>query len=189
MDPGWFVHEIYERTQHCDFPPLVTTCSDGDNGGWFRNQQWDSNFWGVFYQPLMERVREGTAGFQPTFIHDYLDRYGAHGHVIVRTGAWNTGDHSGVGFVQWTGSQMQKDAFMRVDEVSKAIHDLRWQEGERGWPNPETGKLLEESMWRLLRAETSCHFYWGENWVPRVHSDLDQALHLLRQARETIASA
>lgn len=189
MDPGWFIHEVYERTQHCDFPPLVTTCSDGDNGGWFRNGQWDSNFWGVFYQPLMGRVREGTAGFRPTFIHDYLDQHGAHGHVIVRTGAWNTGEHSGVGFVQWTGSQMQRDAFKRVNEVSKAIHDLRWQEGEKGWQNSQTGLLLEEAMWRLLRAETSCYFYWGESWVPRVHSDLDEALDLLQQARETIAPA
>ena len=186
MDPGWFIHEIYERTKHCDFPPLVTTCSDGDNGGWFRNTQWAANYWGSFYRPLLDRVKDGTAGFAPIFINEYLDRYGAYGDVIVRTGAWNTGEHNGVGFVQWTGSQAQKDAFKRLAWVSDSIHELRWKEGEKGWPNAETGRLIEEAMWRLMRAETSCNFYWGESWVYRCHEDLDQAEHFLQQARQTI---
>nr|VFJ72497.1 MAG: Glycosyl hydrolase family 57 [Candidatus Kentron sp. FW] len=183
MDPGWFIHEIFERTQYCDFPPLVMTASDGDNGGWFRNTKWDSNFWGVFYRPLMKRIQEGTAGFSPIFIRDYLDQFGAHGHVIVRTGAWNTGEHSGVGFTQWTGSELQKDAFKRVEEVSRIVHELRWKEGEKGWPNQEAGRLLEKAMWQLLRAETSCNFYWGESWVPRVHADLDRTLSSIEQIR------
>lgn len=186
MDPGWFIHEVYERTKHCEFPPLLTTCSDGDNGGWFRNVQWKSNFWGAFYRPLMERVREGTAGFRPSFLHDYLNQYGTHGYVIVRTGAWNTGEHNGVGFVQWTGSQTQRDALKRVHEVSKAVHDMRWHEGERGWQNPNTGQLLEQAMWHLLRAETSCNLYWGEDWVSRCHDDLDAAVRYLDHARETV---
>ena len=37
MDAGWFIDEVRARTRHCDFPPLVTTATDGDNGGWFRN--------------------------------------------------------------------------------------------------------------------------------------------------------
>nr|VFJ86017.1 MAG: Glycosyl hydrolase family 57 [Candidatus Kentron sp. LFY] len=181
MDPGWFIHEIYERTRYCDFPALVTTASDGDNGGWFRNTKWDSNFWGVFYRPLMKHVQEGTAGFSPVFIRDYLDRFGAHGHIIVRTGAWNTGEHSGIGFVQWTGSELQKDAFRRIDDVSRIVHELRWKEGEKGWPDSERGQMLEKAMWQLLRAETSCNFYWGESWVPRAHTDLDQVISSLRQ--------
>ncbi len=183
MDPGWFVHEVAQRTRHCDFPPLVTTCSDGDNGGWFRNTDWEANFWGAFYQPLMDLVREGTAGLSPVFIHDYLRLHGAHGEVRVHTGAWNTGEHDGAGFVQWTGSQAQKDAWRRLAEVSAAIHDLRWSHREKGARDPQSEKLLEEATWRLLRAETSCHFYWGEDWVPRCHRELDQALDHLLAAR------
>src|ERR1041385_3350070 len=37
MDTGWFMQEVHARTKHCDFAPLVTTATDGDNGGWFRN--------------------------------------------------------------------------------------------------------------------------------------------------------
>lgn len=176
MDPDWFIHESNERTRNCEWPPLVTTSSDGDNGGWFRNTNWSSNYWGAFYQPLMDRVRAGTAeGLAPVFIHDYLDRYGAHGEVRVNTGAWNTGDHSGHGFVQWTGSQAQRDTLARIAEMSDVIHDLRWREGQKGWPDGNKAGWLEQAMWRLLRAETSCNLYWGDAWTQRSHDDLDDA--------------
>lgn len=184
MDPGWFINEVAERTRNCGFPALITTGTDGENGGWFRNSHWSSNFWGGFYQPLMDRVREGSAGLSPIFIQDYLDRYGAVGEVMVHAGAWNTGDHDGMGFTQWTGSQDQKDALQRVAEVSKAIHDMRWKQGEKDWPDQAVGDLLEQAMWHLLRAETSCNFYWGEHWVPRAHQDLDEAMHFLQAAQE-----
>jgi hypothetical protein len=38
---------------------------------------------------------------------------------------------------------------------------------------------LSEAHWRLLRAESSCHFYWGEAWVPRCHSDLEEVWSIL----------
>lgn len=170
MELGWFVHELEERTQWCDFPPLVTTASDGDNGGWFRNPHPDANFWGL-YQGLMEQARAGGA-VRPTFIDDYLDRYGAHGEVRVATGAWNTGWHHGHGFVQWTGSQAQRDALSRLAELSKAVHDARWRAGELYIQEPEVHHLLEQAFWRLLRAETSCNFFWGEAWVPRAYEDM-----------------
>ena len=54
LDPGWFQHEILERTKWCDFPALVTTWTDGENGGWFRATQIESGFWGFFYRPILE---------------------------------------------------------------------------------------------------------------------------------------
>ena len=39
LDPGWFQHEVHERTKWCDFPALVTTWTDGENGGWFCTTQ------------------------------------------------------------------------------------------------------------------------------------------------------
>jgi hypothetical protein len=35
------------------------------------------------------------------------------------------------------------------------------------------------ARWRLLRAQTSCNFYWGEAWVARCHADLDDAERLI----------
>lgn len=168
MEYGWFEHEIHERTKWCDFPPLVTTCTDGDNGGWFRNTSPKGNFWHVFYEEFMEQIRKKWTVARPIFIKNYLDQYGAAGYVNVRTGAWNTGWHHGKGFIQWTGSQAQKDALKRVHETSEAFHTFR-----RKIADPDQNHSLKEAYWHLLRAQTSCNFYWGEVWVQRCHDDLD----------------
>jgi len=176
MDTGWFIDEVRARTRYCDFPPLVTTATDGDNGGWFRNTTLGSNFWTSFYAELAERVRAGeSGGVRPAFISDYLDRHGPHGWVTVEPGAWNTGDHSGHGFVQWTGSSAQRDALARVAQLSEAVR------GAAATINGDAAaaERLEQARWRLLRAETSCNFYWGEAWVERCHYDLDQVAEQL----------
>jgi alpha-amylase/alpha-mannosidase (GH57 family) len=179
-DHRWFMYEVHERTKNCAFPPLVTTASDGDNGGWFRNSASQGNFWGVMYQPLLDTVRRGETEVRPTFIDDYLKEHGTHGEVRVRTGAWNTGWHSGVGFTQWTGSQAQRDAFQRVAETSRALHEALRLAGPPGPDNASTHQRLKEAQWRLLRAETSCNFFWGEAWVGRCHRDLDEAWTFLK---------
>jgi 4-alpha-glucanotransferase len=110
MDFAWFEREVAARTQWCNFPPLVTTCTDGDNGGWFRNVETNANFWGAFYREMLTRARSGQSAIRPAFIDKYLDAWGAQGYVRVDTGAWNTGWHNGLDFLQWTGSQAQRDA-------------------------------------------------------------------------------
>ena len=182
MDHGWFMWEAHERTKSSDFPPLITTCSDGDNGGWFRNISEKGNFWGVFYQPLLEWVRRGDTEIRPVFLDDYLNHHGTHGSVHVHTGAWNTGWHNGKGFVQWTGSQAQKDALRRVAETSQALHALRRRMAESG-AGADSHRELDEAHWRLLRSETSCNFFWGEAWVNRCHRDLDDAWERLGRVK------
>ncbi|MCU0609209.1 MAG: hypothetical protein MUF22_05535 [Chitinispirillaceae bacterium] len=180
MDWGWFASEINQRAKWCDFPPLVTTATDGDNGGWFRNTNKNSNYWDHFYREYMDRVRAHQSNVSPIFISDYLDRYGAHGEVRVETGAWNTGWHHGEGFLQWTGSQRQKDALTRVAMVSDRFHAIRAKTAET--PRWGVSGFLTEAHWRLLRAQTSCNFYWGEAWVDKCHCDLDEAIKYLDQA-------
>ena len=178
-EPEWFIHEMTERTRWCDFEPLVTTVTDGDNGGWFRNTTPGANFWDALYRPLLDRARGGGA-VRPTFIDDYLDQHGAHGEVTVKTGAWNTGWHHGRGFLQWTGSQAQKDVVARYAVTSEALHALRWRIGEEYHNDPQLHELAEQGMWRLLRSETSCNIFWGEDWVPRAHADMDQVWECIR---------
>jgi alpha-amylase/alpha-mannosidase (GH57 family) len=173
MDVDWFLSEVAERTKWCDFPPLVTTCTDGENGGWFRNVTEGANFWSAFYLPLLDRVGAGTAGISPTFIKDYLRIHGTHGEVRVRTGAWNTGWHHGRDFTQWLGSDLQKQTVAAYARYSKAVHDARWRAGERGVTEGLEAQAIEEALWHLLRAETSCNIYWGEAWVHRAESDLE----------------
>ncbi len=177
MDPGWFIREVQARTRHCDFTPLVTTCTDGDNGGWFRNATPGASFWSAFYQPLLDRVRaQESGGIRPAFIHEHVATHGAHGEVRVRPGAWNTGWHDGTGFTQWTGSAAQRDALSRIQGVSERLHAAA--SGADSARRP----MLDEALGHLLRAQTSCNFYWGESWVPRSGADLDRSLALLAAA-------
>jgi alpha-amylase/alpha-mannosidase (GH57 family) len=185
MDLAWFTAEVSARTRWCDFPPLVTTATDGDNGGWFRNPHPGANFWGL-YQGLLDRARESQGGVRPTFIEDYLQRYGAQGEVRVTTGAWNTGWHHGRDFLQWTGSQAQRDALVRTAETSRAVHQTRERALATRAGDAELGAHLESALWQLLRAETSCNFFWGEAWVPRAHRDLDGAWASLAAARQRL---
>lgn len=173
MDCGWFMSEVHERTKFCNFEPLVTTCSDGDNGGWFRNTSAKGNFWGTFYQPLLDWVRDGRTEVRPTFIDEYLNKHGAHGLVRVKAGAWNTGWHDGKNFVQWTGSTPQKQALKRVAETSEALAAVQQWLKNSGTRNGLLSEF-EQAQWRLLRAETSCNFFWGEAWVNHCHRDLDE---------------
>lgn len=182
MELQWFVREVQERTKECDFAPLVMTCTDGGNGGWFRNVTPGSNFWDAFYKPLLSAARAGQHAIRPTFIKDYLDRFGADGEVTVGPGAWNTGWHDGRDFLQWKGSPAQQDALTRVDEISQAVQAALRNAAYIGSRSPELLDLLEDAHWRVLRAETSCNFFWGDAWVMRCHADLDQACECLERA-------
>ncbi|MCW5699436.1 MAG: hypothetical protein KIT00_06310 [Rhodospirillales bacterium] len=173
MDYGWFYHELQERTKFCDFPPLVTTATDGDNGGWFRNVNPRANFWQYFYHEALEAIRRGESAMRPIFLTEYLDRFGAHGRVTVRRGAWNTDEHHGWNFHQWQGSQMQRDGMARVASVSQDFRHLLQRALAGGVTDQGTWWHLDQARWRLLRGETSCFFYWGEAWVHRSHQDLD----------------
>ncbi len=182
MDLGGFLREVRERTQDCEFAPLVTTCCDGENGDWFRNATPGHNFWGAFYQPLLKQVRAGASALRPVFIQDYIEQFGVFGEVTVGPGAWNTGWNDGRDFVQWAGTQAQKNALTRLDEISQAVQAALRNARRIGSRNPELLNLLEEAHWRVLRAETSCNFFWGDAWVMRCHADLDQACECLERA-------
>jgi len=190
LDPGWFQHEVHERTKHCDFPALVTTWTDGENGGWFRTTHVDSGFWGYFYRPILDRFRAGTLGFTPIHISEYLRRFPPQEEVEVHRGAWNTEHHWGGDFTQWTGSLLQKKGW---DEVRRAS-DYYWQvkksfdERQLGaGDHDEVRGLITRAFDHLLVAETSCNFYWGSRWVHKSFDDLEQVYHLLDTAKKKMA--
>ena len=189
MDLGWLLNEVAERTKWCDFPPLVTTCTDGENGGWFRNVTEGANFWSSFYRPLLDHARGDAALIRPTFIHDYLDRFGYHGEVRVRTGAWNTGWHHGRDFTQWTGSEPQREALRHFAEVSRQVHEVRARAAEQGLTEGADADAIARALWHLLKAETSCHLYWGEAWVPRAEAELDASRLELAALSEPLRAA
>jgi alpha-amylase/alpha-mannosidase (GH57 family) len=179
FDPGWFAYELGERTKYCtDFPALVVTWTDGDNGGWFRTMHENGGFWGWFYQPMLEWQRSGTLALTQISINEYLDRFGAEGEVRVHTGAWNTEHHDGRNFVQWTGSLLQKKGLEEVNRVSERYHACRGQLSETNG-HGDQNDILDRAYWHILRAETSCNFYWGSHWVHRAFDDLEEAERLI----------
>jgi alpha-amylase/alpha-mannosidase (GH57 family) len=188
LDPGWFQYELQERTKHCDFPALVTTWSDGENGGWFRTTNIPSGFWGFFYRPLLERCKAGTLGFTPTHISEFLDKFPPTTEVDVHRGAWNTEHHWGGDFTQWTGSLLQKKGWDEIRAASayhqkvKLAFDKRPADGH----TDEIRDLITRAYDHLLTAETSCNFYWGSRWVHRSYDHVEQTYHLLDVAMEKI---
>ncbi len=189
LDPGWFQHEVHERTKFCDFPALVTTWTDGENGGWFRSTQIEGSFWGFFYRPILDRYRAGTLGFTPIHISQYLEKYPPTEVVDIYPGAWNTEHHWGGDFAQWTGSLLQKRGW---EELRKAS-DYYWQV-KRNFDQAqddlahkdEIRKLIVQAFDQLLLAETSCNFYWGSRWVYRSFDGLEQVYYLLDRAMDEL---
>ena len=183
--PWWWEKELQERTKHCDFPALVTTWSDGENGGWFRNPDVEYAFWGHFYCPVLEKHRAGKLGFRPISINEYLDLYGPGEEVDVYQGAWNTDHHWGGDFTQWTGSLLQRKGFDELRNASRYYHETKAHfdavaatlGGEAG----PAGQLLHAAYDHLLTAETSCNFYWGSRWVHLSFDELEQTYRLLDQ--------
>jgi alpha-amylase/alpha-mannosidase (GH57 family) len=159
LDPGWFQHELYERTKHCDFPALVTTWTDG--------------------------YRQGTLGFTPVHISNYLERYPPTEEVEVHRGAWNTGHHWGGDFTQWTGSLLQKKGWDEVRNASayyQRVKEVFDRSGHEKDHSEEIRHMIMKAYDHILVAETSCNFYWGSRWVHRSFDELEQAYFLLDTA-------
>ena len=70
----------------------------------------------------------------------------------------------------------------RLDEISQAIYAARRNATGISARDPDAYWLLEEAHWRVLRAEASCNFFWGDAWLQRCHHDLDRATDFLDQA-------
>ncbi len=183
MEWSWFSKEVNDRVKWCDFPPLVTTITDGDNGGWFRNTSGNGNFWEFFYKEFLNNVKSNTTNLRPSFITDYLNNYGARGYVNVTTAAWNTGWHNGKEFVQWTGSLAQKEALKEVSRISAKFHSLVRMTSMH---SNEFNDQLNEARWHLLRSQTSCNFFWGEAWVYKCQEDLNIVEQILNNIESSL---
>ena len=183
MDAEWFKNEMECKTRLSSFPCLTTTWSDGENGGWFRQTDEEAGFWGHYFAPYMDKVKSQELTITPVMISDYLKRNKPTDSVEVRTGAWNVGTTSGYDFSQWVGSEHQKKAMEEVWEISKHYHQLMEQViPVRKDQFAKVESLLKQAEDWLLQAETSCYFFWGDAWIPKVYDNTKQARHYLMEA-------
>ena len=172
LNPEWFEHEVMNKTKDCEGNCLVTTWSDGENGGWFRQIHEPSGFWGHFFAPYMEKVKSGALSIEPISISEFITENPPEDYVHVQTGAWNVATTSGYDFCQWQGSETQKRGLEEIWGVSKRFHELE----KSGKLSEEMRNTIEEL---ILRAETSCNFFWGDAWVHRVYEDTKEAKRLM----------
>jgi hypothetical protein len=184
LDPAWFFKESRSRTQASPRPGdsrLVTTWSDGENGGWFRQLHEASGFFGHFFAPFMEQVRRAEAGSIPVSLSSYLRDHPATASAQVQTGAWNVGSTSGVDFSQWAGSETQKDAVRVLHDLSQRYWRLQRQQGELGADGIDA---LGRARSLILEAETSCFLFWGDSWIPHLYERAELATRALDRASQ-----
>jgi len=188
LDAGWFVGEATRRagpssggassagpSSRSASPPLVTTWSDGENGGWFRNMAEEASFFGHFFAPFIQRVQSGESPIHPVLISDYLKRYPPQAEAFVKTGAWNVASTSGYDFSQWAGSETRRRAIEKIFDVSRRYWALRGL-----GPTGDMKRRLEEARRIMLESETSCFLFWGDAWVPRLYERTERAEQQLR---------
>ena len=184
MSAEWFAGEVMRSvgsSPGAGAPRLVTTWSDGENGGWFRNMSEGSNFFGHFFAPFMDRVRSGATPIRPVLISEFLDRHRPERQASVRTGAWNVGNTSGYDFSQWAGSDPQRRAIEKVFEVSRRYWDL----AKSDIPAQSRG-TLESARQIILEGETSCFLFWGDAWIPKLYERTARAEELLGIVDKTV---
>lgn len=175
LNPEWFAGEVGNRTSRATKPCLVTTWTDGENGGWFRQTHEDGGFWGYFFAPYVEKTRSGQMPIRLVSVEEFARENPPTTLVDVQTGAWNVGSTSGYDFSQWAGSGSQKQALDEIWRLRKRYEELRG--GQRANAEPK----LSEAYEAILRAETSCYLFWGDAWIPKLYAETQAANQLLDQ--------
>ena len=183
MELDWSCTRSRSARAGGDFAPLVTTATDGENGGWFRtNLTEGANYWSAFYLPMLAH----SAPARPTCGRPSLAttcattcpwrgecRHGCLEHPLAAPGK---------GFTEWTGFEAQRDTLERYAEISARLHRLGERAAAESPDDAGLGGALEEARRACSRAETSCNIYWGEAWVDRADADLEGALLALEDA-------
>jgi alpha-amylase/alpha-mannosidase (GH57 family) len=189
LDPAWFFKEARTRTEASPRPSearLVTTWSDGENGGWFRQMHEASGFFGHFFAPYMDRVRRSESPSIPVSLSSYLRRSPAVARAQVQTGAWNVGSTSGADFSQWAGSENQKEGVRVIHDLSQRYWGLRRRLTELG---EDGGQALAQARSFILEAETSCFLFWGDSWIPHLFERAESAARALEHAEHKLRAA
>jgi len=183
LDPGWFANEVIRKVAELPDPRadrLVTTWSDGENGGWFRQMDEGAGFFGHYFAPYMERVRAADYPARPIHISEFLKAHAPRTEAFVQTGAWNVGPTSGYDFSQWSGSEARQKALQKIKELSGRYWQIR---NSRTKLSEKEKEELSKARHMILEGETSCFLFWGDSWVPKLRERTDVAEELLGKVK------
>lgn len=185
LDANWFQNEVRWRTSASarpHEPRLVTTWSDGENGGWFRQPNEGAGFFGFFFGPYMDHVRAGEYPVTPVLLASHLVAHPPMARAQVQTGTWNVG--AGYDFSQWAGSEAQRSAAEEIGRLSARYWDLFTR-----LPAGVSDPALRQARTLILEAQTSCFLFWGQAWIPHLYARTGPAGAALDALEGALAAA
>jgi len=184
LDLVWFQDAVTRRVAGSPRPEarrLVTSWSDGENGGWFRQLQESSGFFGDFFTPYMEARRSGSCPIEPVCLTQYLAEMRSLSCASFQTSAW--GAVEGEDLARWAGNPGQSEALAEVRRLA-----ARYWEFCRARPNGY--EVAAEAMVRarrlILEAETSCFLFWGDAWLPHLYARTQPAEQALDEVERSL---
>jgi hypothetical protein len=187
IDLSWFTQEAGNKIAHGSDPGtlrLLTTWSDGDKDGWFRETYEPSGFFGRFFAPYAEAVRSGEITFRLVMLSNYLHEHPPEKNASVQISAHDIGSSSGVDFRRWGASQAQRRALAEMGDVSSHY----WRLKNSRIPLPEDADAaLACARTLILEGEASC--FLDESQIPRLYERTSKAKLLLLEAEAALAAA
>ncbi len=182
----WFQDEVCRRVASSPRPHeprLVTTWSDGENGGWFRQTDEPSGFFGHFFAPYMERCRTDSTPVKPVGLTQYLADVRSLSQAQVQTGAWNVGSPEHADFAQWVGTERQRQSLRDVQQLSERYWNLC-----RRLPFPLADASLRHARHLILAAQTSCFLVWADAWMPHFDARVRLAQNVLQTVEARVST-
>lgn len=136
IEAPWFADEVVNGVHiapESASPYLVTTCSDGENGDWFRRSDEENGFFGHFFAPYMEFCETGEYPIRPVNVIDYLKQAKPEPARLARQ-EMPASDHP---------------ALKRLQAVSRQY-----------WEQTGSGGAVDPGIHdRILQAEESCFVF------------------------------
>jgi peptidoglycan/xylan/chitin deacetylase (PgdA/CDA1 family) len=176
-EPDYVRGEVLRKTSQLNRPALITTWSDGENGGWFRVEHDPANYWGRFFAPYMERVRNGKAVLIPTALDEFFSKNPVDSKASVVSGTWKYDPKKpeNTSFQHWAGTQKQNDV---LDELRK-IAEKHAEKTRRAEGNPAAEAGVNFAYELILKAEASDNIWYKNPWLERSWALLNESNRIL----------
>jgi alpha-amylase/alpha-mannosidase (GH57 family) len=188
MNQKWFADQVADKVWHSPHPAeprLVTTWSNGENGGWFLQMHEESGFFGHFFKPYLEGVKSGDIQIQPILLGEYLQEHPPV-QEAARVGAWNVDSAPEGDFSRWIRSKTQREAVEAIRNASKRYWTLA-DPANKTRLSADARSKLAKARDLILESETSDFLFGGDTWVSTKFKEcIGSADELLAKAEATV---
>lgn len=180
MDEKWFLNEVEKKIREypgSESQRLITTWSDGENGYYFRQPNEKEGFYGRFFVPLLDKIKDKKKSIKMISLSDFINKHPANEETIIQTGTGNISQDKGYDFSRWNGSQQQRDSIKKLYKISRKYRGVELNIDQF---DKESKEQIRRARKYILNAETSCYLFWGDAWLTKMNNILDKADMLLQ---------